>query len=95
VRTGLELPDAEPTRDGDRIFLVGVAEQTERSRLGGKFIARQKPEFGEPAKGVACRTVVCLLVLASLVGRNPEKSGHKIRGPNASVPSLKLLRIAL
>src|SRR5262249_8314822 len=82
------------TSDGDRVFLMWVAEQAQRGWLGREFVTRQKSEFGEPSKEIACGTVVCLLVLASLVRRDAKESGHKICGTNASVPSLELLRVS-
>jgi hypothetical protein len=63
----LELADAKSPGDGNGVFLVRVAQQSERGRLRGELVSRQKPKFGEAAEWVAGRAIVGLLVLPSLV----------------------------
>ena len=51
---GLELADAEPSGDGNRVFLVRISQQSQRGGLRGEFVSGQEPKLGEPTERIPC-----------------------------------------
>jgi hypothetical protein len=73
-----ELGEAEPPCHGYSVFFVLVAQQSNGCWLGGKFVTRQYPEFGESAEWISSRAVVCISPLAIPFGWDAKKSRHKL-----------------
>ena len=91
VGLGLELADAEPPHDGDRVFFVPVAQQPQRRRLRGELVAGQDAELGQPPQRIARRAVIGVLAPCWVSAGMPSSRLMSVRGPHRRIALLEPL----